>query len=268
MNFERDLNKSFVEAGKRSGFLERHNEWPGLENRLGAPRIDRHIYFPEFKRIVESHELSPDEMSFLEAGVGHGNDIRVVKQLLDQNGYKDSRILGIDYSEAEIKTGLNYYRDNQQSNVLFAQGDLRDLHHINKWGNEARSYCQEGAIKDGEFRFIYLEAILHAMGIVSNKYEDKKQAAQDVLKELHRVCMKGGIFFGRLNAYENGRRVELVNKFDEWRFIPEIDELNQIMQEVGFNIIQEQIKPRKIDKKPQNEGKYRYSFVAVKELEF
>lgn len=155
-------------------YLKKDKEWPGLEGRLGEPRILKHIYFLEvFNWIQEKYKDNPDDFFYFEAGCGHGNDLRAIKEKLGRRGH----FLGADMSKAEIMHGMQFYRQHEntvESRKLFAQGDLRNLRYINIWDEEKGDFSQLTVIKDGEFDLIYMESVLHGLGYGKKTYREKK----------------------------------------------------------------------------------------------
>ena len=224
-------------------YLKEDKEWLGLDRRIGQPRILKNVYFQEvFDWIQKQYEHNPDGFSCFEAGCGHGNDLRAFKKKLDGKG----RFLGVDISKAEIMHGMEYYHQQQQENTeesreLFAQGDLRDLSHINIWDKKKGDFSKQTEIKDGEFDVVYMEAVIHGLGYGKKTYQEKKESAQQMLSELYRICKDGGKFFGRASVFgpdiSKEQQFEFVRKTNEWRFIPEAQELEEMLKQTGFKNI-------------------------------
>ena len=250
-------------------YLKEDKEWLGLEKRIGQPRILKNVYFQEvFDWVHKKYEGDPDSFSYFEAGCGHGNDLRAIKKKLGGKG----RFLGVDISKAEIMHGMEYYQQQERENTeesreLFAQGDLRDLNHINIWDEGKGDFSQQTKIQDNEFGLVYMEAVLHGLGYGKKTYQDKKESAQQMLDELYRICKVGGRFFGRASVFGSNitkeQQFKFVRQTNEWRFIPEVQELEEMLKQAGFKDI-------KINTEIQEEGIekggifLRFSFLAEK----
>jgi len=250
-------------------YLKKDKEWPNLEKRLGQPRILKNSYFPEVLDWVQKkYKDNPDDFSYFEAGCGHGNDLRAIRKELNGQG----RFLGVDMSRAEIMRGLEFYQqreneDTEEAEKLFARGDLRDLKNINIWDKEKGDFSQPTEIKDNEFDLVYLEAILHGFGYGKKTYQEKKESAQQLLNELFRIRKAGGKFFGRASAFgptiKKEEQLELLRKTNNWRFIPEVEELEEMLKQAGFKNIKKTLSPHeKADKDPAKKDILRFSFLA------
>lgn len=258
--------------GKKEGhYLKEDKEWPGLEERIGEPRILNNVYFPEVSDwIKKEYENNPNVFFYFEAGCGHGNDLRAIRKELGKRG----RFLGVDISKAEIMHGMEFYqqRDNEkieESRRLFAQGDLRDLKHIYIWDSEKEDFSQSAEIKDGEFDLIYMEAVLHGLGHAKKTHQEKKESAQQMLNELYRICKTGGRFFGRANTFgpaiAKEQQLELLRRTNNWHFIPESGEFEKMLKQAGFTDIKKMITPHeKAGKDQSKKGILRFSFLGKK----
>lgn len=249
--------------------LKEDTEWHGLERRLGQPRILKHIYFPEvLDWIQQKYKNNPDDFSYFEAGCGHGNDLRAIRKELDGRGH----FLGVDISRAEIMHGLEFYQqqeNTEESRKLFAQGDLRNLKHINIWDNEKGDFSQSAEIKDKEFDYIYMEAVLHGLGHSKKTYQEKRENAQKMLNELARICKKGGKFLGRASVFGPGitkeQQFDLMRKTNNWRFIPEAKELEEMLKQAEFTNIKITLNPHeRAETDPNKKNIQRFSFLAEK----
>lgn len=247
------------------------DEWHGLEKRLGKPRILNHIYFPEVLNwIQEKYSNDPDSFSYFEAGCGHGNDLRAIKKELKGKGH----FFGVDLSEEEINHGIKFYHQQDNENIeesrkLFAQGDLRNLRHINIWDDQKESFSKQTEIKDDQFDLLYIEAVLHGFGHSKKTYHEKKESAQKALNELYRVCKKGGKFFGRSSTFDptttEEQRLAILRNTDNWRFIPEHNELEEMIKRAGFVNIKTSLMPHEKSKEdPAKKNILRFSFLAEK----
>ncbi|MDZ7798248.1 MAG: class I SAM-dependent methyltransferase [Patescibacteria group bacterium] len=247
-------------------YLKEHKEWRGLEKRLGQPRILNNVYFPEILAwIQEEFKDNPDAFSYFEAGCGHGNDFRTIRKELKARG----RYLGVDMSKAEIIHGMKFYKDAEEARKLFAQGDLRNLRHVNIWDRGKRDFSQPVEIKDGEFDLIYMEAVLHGLGYSKKTFQEKKESAQQMLNELYRICKAGGKFFGRASIFGSTitkeKQFELLRKTNNWRFIPEAEEFKEILKKAGFTNIKGALTPHeKAKEDPNKKDILRFSFLAEK----
>lgn len=250
-------------------YLRKDKEWPNLANRLGAPRILGHCFFSEvLSRIKQKGDF--DNFHYLDAGCGHGNDLRAVKAALGGKGC----YLGVDLSQAEIMHGLQFYNqrdgeDMRTSIKLFGLGNLHDLRHVCVWDEEAKNFSYPRSIEDGEIDLIHMEAVLQASGYGCKTYLEKKESAQQSLGELYRVCKVGGRFLGRTNVFSSAiskeQQFELLWKYDNWRFIPESDELLAMIQEAGFIVIKKNERPHeKATTNPKEKDVVRFSFLAEK----
>jgi len=253
----------------KEDYLRKDKEWRNLDKRLGQPRILNNVYFPEVLNwIQKKYKNNPDDLSYFEAGCGHGNDLRAIRNKLGGQG----RFLGVDMSTAEIRRGLEFYRpqeDTAEAKRLFAQGDLRDLKHIYTWDKEKGEFSQPVEIKDGEFALIYTEAVLHGLGHGKKTYQEKKESAQQMLNELFRICQAGGKFFGRATTFDQTltkeQQHELMRQADDWRFIPEAQEFKEMLEQARFKNIKIDLKKNEMAKKrPHRKDTLRFSFLAEK----
>lgn len=228
-------------------YLKEDKEWPTLEDRLGQPRILQHCYIPEVWDWIRQ-KGGPDDFCYLDAGCGHGNDLRSFRRLLDGRGY----FLGVDLSRAEIMRGLEFYGQRDGENAaeyikLFGLGNLHDLHKILTWDEKKRDFNYPKSIKDREIDLVYMEAVLQASGYGYGTYQEKKESAQLTLNELFRVCKTGGKFLGRTMAFTTAiskeQQFKVMREYDRWQFIPEIDELMIMFKEAGFGNIKSTIRP-------------------------
>jgi len=251
-------------------YLKEDKEWPGLEKRLGNPRILKHIYWPEVLAWIQKEfKDNPDDFSYFEAGCGHGNDLRAIRKELEERGH----FLGVDMSTAEIMRGMEFRReqeDTKESKKLFAQGDLRDLKHINIWDEVKENFSKPAEIKDGEFDVVYTEAVLHGLGYGKNTYKEKKESAQQFLNELYRVCKVEGKLFGRANVFDQiitkEQQFELMRRINDWRFIPEAKELEEMLKQAGFKNIKITLEIREDKEKDdlRRKNNLRFSFLGEK----
>lgn len=250
-------------------YVRKEKEWPGLERRLGQPRILQHVYFKKILDwIQQEHKDSLDDFSYFEAGCGHGNDLRVVKDILNGRGH----FLGVDMSTAEIIHGIEFYQkerreDPEESRKLFAQGNLCNLEHINTWNEEKNDFSRPAKIQDGKIDLIYMEAVLHGLGYGKRTYQEKKDTAQKMFNELSRVCKVEGRFFGRASTFgpdiAKEQQFELLRKTNNWRFIPEAKEFEEMLKQAGFgNIEITLIKHEKAEEDPNKENIFKASFLA------
>lgn len=249
--------------------LGENKEWVNIEKRLGQPRILENVYFSEvFDWIQRKYKDNPDDFSFFEAGCGHGNDLRAIKKELGGKG----RFLGVDMSRAEITHGLEFYQQQEntdESRKLFAQGDLRDLGHINTWNDEEGNFSRPTEVKDDEFDLVYMEAVLHGLGYGKKTYHEKRKSAQQMLNELYRICKAGGRFFGRANTFgpaiTEGQQLKILRKTNNWHFFPRAEEFEDMLKRAGFIVIKTKLVPYK---KPENDptkiNLSRFSFLAEK----
>lgn len=228
-------------------YLNKDQEWPSLENRLGQPRITKHHFFSEvFDWIKQKENLSG--FSYLEVGCGHGNDLRIMRKVL---GTVDN-FLGIDLSKAEIIHGLNFYskrdgEDTAEAIKMFGVGDLHDLSLVNVWDEGSQDFSRPRIITDEEFDLIYMEAVLHASGYGYGTYSEKKASAFKTLKELARVCKPKGKFLGRISGFDSSiskeEQFKILRENNKWHFFPELDEFMTMLRRAGFENIQRVIRP-------------------------
>ncbi|MBU0612412.1 class I SAM-dependent methyltransferase [Patescibacteria group bacterium] len=254
---------------EQTDYLKKEKEWVGLDRRLGNPRILDHPYFWEvIDWVQKEHGDNPDELSYFEAGVGHGNDFRAIRNKLDGKG----RFLGVDMSEAEIFRGLDFYQEQEdtgEARKQFAQGDLTDLRHVNVWNAEQEDYSEPAEIEDGEFDLAYMEAVLHGLGYGRGTYQEKKEAAQQVLNELNRICKEGAKFFGRTSTFDESltkeQQMELLRDTDNWRFVPGFQEFEEMLKEAGFKDIKVKLAPHpRAETDPNKKNILKLSFLAHK----
>ena len=227
----------------------------GLKERIGKPRIEYNIFFDSFlERIRKFKENNPEKLKFFEAGSGHGNDFRVARDLFLKEGI-DVDSLGVEYSEKEIRAGLEFYKDRDKEDEAqreiyksLAQGDLRDLKNIKFLNSETGEFDRVEEIEDGTFGVIYFEAIMHAFGMGEGSYKEKKANALKMLKELYRIAQPGAMFFGRASIFgpdDQGKilsreeQINFLRENEEWRFFPhDIEEFKQMLEEVGFEEVE------------------------------
>ncbi len=254
---------------EKDHYLKEDKEWPGLENRLGEPRILKHTYFSEvFAWIQNKYKENPDDFSFFEAGCGHGNDLRAIREKLGKRG----RFLGVDMSAAEMMHGMQFYRpqeNTEESRIVFAQGDLRHLRQVHIWNEEKGTFSQPAELYDGEFDLMYMEAVLHGFGYGKNTYREKKEAAQQVLNGLYRICKSGGKFFGRATVFDDTlteqQRLEHLRATNNWRFVPGVAELEEMFNQAGFTSIEKSLTSHEnAEEDPNKRNRLRFSFLAEK----
>jgi SAM-dependent methyltransferase len=228
-------------------YLNEDQEWPTLYTRLGMPRILDHCYIEDVKEYIGRKD-NPSDFSFLDAGCGHGNDLRAFRKLLASEG----RYLGLDISRAEILRGLDFYQDRDGENPeeaikLFGLANLQDLSQIFLWDNEDQGFSFNKGLLDEEFDLVYTEAVLHSFGYGYKYYEQKKAAARRALNEFFRVCKRGGIYFGRTTVFKSSisKEAQLRCLIDEedWRFIPGAEELLEMFRQAGFDEIKNMLSP-------------------------
>lgn len=263
--------EDWLPDGRDGDYVKKDKEWPNLEKRLGMPRILDHVYIKEvLDWVKEKFGDNPDDLSYFEAGCGHGNDLRAIKEKLGEKG----RFFGVDMSVAEILHGIEYYQKHKKENPdeakkMFAQGNLRNLKNVSLWNEEAQDFSEPSGIENEEFTLIYFEAILHGLGNGEKTYTAKKAAAQEMLNELYRICKAGGKFFGRANTFgptiTKEAQFELLRKTKEWRFIPGYGELEEMLTQAGFEDIKIATIPHeKAHKDPNKKEMLKISFLASK----
>lgn len=270
--FDEELEKPkdwLPDGANTEHYLKEDKEWLGLEKRIGQSRILKNVYFQEvFDWIQKKHKDNPDGFSYFDAGCGHGNDLRAFKKKLGNRGH----FLGVDMSKAEIMHGIEYYHQQEQENAeesreLFAQGDLRDLSHINIWDEEKGDFSRQTGIKNNGFDLVYMEAVLHGLGYGKKTYQEKKESAQQMFDELYRVCKVGGKFFGRANIFgpniTKEQQLERMRQANEWRFIPEAQELEEMLRQAGFKNIKTTMRKQE-EEMERRKGHLRFSFLAEK----
>jgi len=252
-------------------YMQFDQEWPDLEKHLGQPRIISHVYYQKVMDwIGAKYQGNPDEFAFLDAGCGHGNDLRAIRRELNYRG----RFLGVDLSLVEIIHGLGFYehQDNDETEAarkLFALGNLRDLRFVKTWYDLRRSFSRPLKLNQGEFDAVYMEDVLQAAGHGSQSYRRKKIAAQQYLDSLFRICRAGGRFFGRVTVF-NARfagetEFNALRRYHNWRFIPGLTEFLRMMKKAGFNNIDTTAHVTdKMAKNPRKRGLVKVSFLAQK----
>ena len=269
---EKEKPADWLPVGTDNQYVQRDREWPTLEKRLGQPRILNNVYFPEvLDWINKKYGSNSDDFSYFEAGCGHGNDLRAIRNKLKGKGL----FLGVDMSEAEINRGLDFYKQQetlQEGRKLFAQGDLRDLSKVNIWSDENGDFSKSVEIKNGEFDLVYFEAVLHGLGYGGKTYQEKKELAQRMFNELFRICKVGGKIFGRANAFTpdltQEQRFEFLRKINEWHFSPDPNELKDMLKKAGFENIKTDIKPHeKSEEDAKRKDFLKVSFLAEKQIE-
>lgn len=243
--------------------LESYVEWKwdsvgekniGLKKRIGQPRIEHNPFFDYFlERIKKFKDNNPEKLKFFEAGSGHGNDYRVVKDLLMEEGLNVDT-LGVEYSQKEIRDGLEFYQDRDGDKEthrdiaeLMAQGDLRDLRNIKFLNPKTGEFDRVEEIEDGTYGVIYFEAIMHAFGMGEGSYKEKKANAMKMLKELNRIAQDGAMFFGRASVFgpdDQGKvlseeeQMDFLRENNEWRFFPhDMEEFKKMLKEAGFEVV-------------------------------
>lgn len=260
----------FLPSGENdSPHLKKDKEWPNLSSRLGSPRIMNHHFFPEiFDWVKQKEDLS--NFSYFEAGCGHGNDLRIMKKVLGSA----SNFLGVDLSKEEIMRGLDFYakRDGEKTDEaikMFGLGDLHDLSLVNIWEDKDQDFSCYRIINDEEFYLVYLEAVLQAAGYGYSTYEEKKNSALKILKELSRVCKTEGKFFGRITGFSSiiskEQQFAILREDNRWHFVPELDEFMAMLRLAGFDNIQRVVRPHEDADTVSNKKHYiRISFLAEK----
>lgn len=232
-----DINDKLPDGTAEYQYMNANYEWPGLSGRLGEPRIFAHPYFIEAMAWVQLACIGNEgSFSFLDAGCGHGNDVRALRTRIVGN----VTFLGVDLSVATLQAGLDYYENHENENrleaqKLFAVGNLRDLRRV---------YTLEGMslkplkIEDASFDLVYFEAMLQASGHGYGTYRQKKEAAQKILNELARVTKPGGKLLGRVTVFASSlskeQRFDVLRQEGNWRFIPGGEEFLSMLEEAGF----------------------------------
>jgi len=274
---ETKLDDSLPSGEDQKNYLNQTREWERLDNRLGEPRVEEHnIYLKEIIAwVAEKYKNNPEGFAFFEAGCGHGNDFRVLKKKLQEIIGEQGRFLGVDFSEAEIERGLEFYHEKKQENTTearnsFAQGDLRNLKEVKTFNPETNDFSKSEKLADNSFDLIYMEAVLHGLGHGEGTYEGKKNAAQKALNELFRICKSGGRFFGRANAFDEKaiskeEQFELLRANNDWRFTSEVEELKEMLTQAGFRIIETSIIPHPgSEKDPSKKNRLKFTFMVEK----
>lgn len=271
-DFDKDNSKSYdwLPDGRDTvAYLKEDEEWPKLERRLGKPRILDNFYFPEVMAWIKKNFSNYDNFSYFEAGCGNGNDLRAIRKELGGRGH----FLGVDMSRAEIKSGLKYYQEQENEDIdeareLFAQGNLRDLKDIKFYNGETNDYDRIGAINDGEFSVIYINAVLQGLGYGEKTYREKKAAAQEMLNELARICQPDGKFFGKISVFApdiaKEQQFELFRQTSNWRFMPDAEEFKKMLQNAGFSHIKMNIASHEATADHHHLHRDRLSFLAEK----
>lgn len=280
INYEGQLKpeklNGILPDGMNEQHVTRHGVWPKLEKRLGEPRVERNIYLQQILDWVgEKYKNNPEEFAYFEAGCGDGNDFRVLKKKIQEIIGEHGQFLGVDFSEAEIERGLEFYHQEQEENTekvkkLFAQGNLKDLKEVNTFNPETNDFSKPTKLEDNSFDLIYMEAVLHGLGKGEGTYEGKKAAGQKMFDELFRICKSGGRFFGRANTFDETtitkeQQFELLRADNDWKFIPENEELKKMLVQAGFRIIEISTSPHP-DKEegPSKKNRLKFSFMVEK----
>lgn len=273
MNDQKGLNtwtQDQLPDGLSEGkYLKRDEEWPNLVKRLGEPRILNHHFFQDVLKHIKQN-VNLDNFRYLDAGCGHGNDLRAIKKALDGKG----NYLGVDLSLAEIVHGLEFYsemdgEDIRESINMFGLGDLHDLRHVCVCDEEMKDFTYQRIIKDCEFDLIHMEAVLQASGYGYKTYQEKKESARRSLRELFRVCKIGGQFFGTVNVFlpeiSKEQQFDVLREHNDWRFMPDSDELIHMILETGFVDLKQMIQPHEKTKTdPKRKHVVKLSFLAKK----
>ena len=248
-------------------YLNETEEWPNLVNRLGKPRIANHHFYLEVLDWIKQ-KSNPDAFSFLDAGCGHGNDLRALRYELGGRGH----FFGLDISKAEIMHGLAFYRATERAEEaikMFGLGSLHDLQSIRVWDNQEHDFTKIGMITNETVDLIHMEAVLQASGYGHKAYAEKRESALQTLKELARVCKKGGKFLGRVSAFAPGvskeKQFEILQATGRWHFMPDADELIMLLRVAGFDNIQRSIRQHEdAEKDVSKKDTVKVSFLAEK----
>lgn len=248
-------------------YVNKDKEWRNLVHRLGMPRVLDNVYFPEVaEQVANKFENKPEDFSYFEAGCGHGNDFRAFKKAMEEKIGAGGRYLGVDMSQAEIIHGLDFYKDQEDSEKAkneFGQGNLRDLKNLKNLDGKPLE------IKDGEFDVAYFEAVLHGLGHGEDSYEKKKAAAQEMLNEIYRILKKDGQLFCRANVFDGQipkeEQFEHLRSTNQWRFWPDADEFIAMLEQAGFRDIKTSSKPHeKAATNPNRKNMEKISVLAKK----
>lgn len=248
-------------------YLNENEEWPNLVNRLGEPRILNHQFYSETMEWIKQKN-NPDLFSFLDAGCGHGNDLRALRTELGGRG----NFFGVDISKAEIMHGLDFYREQEEFEEavkMFGLGSLNNPQSIRVWDNREQDFSKQGIITNEAVDLIHMEAVLQAAGYGEKVYAEKKEKAFQVLRELARVCKKGGKFLGRVSAFSaeisREKQFEILQSNNCWHFVPGTDEFVMMLRLVGFDKIQRVFRPHEDAATDSSKrGRIKISFLAEK----
>ena len=265
------INDELPNGLGETSYLNVDEEWLGLSERLGRPKICKNVFYPAVHSwIAENFSADPDKFSYFEAGCGHGNDLRAFRSNLATKG----RYLGVDMSVAEINHGLEYYHEEsgEDTNVArnwFVQGDLRDLKQVNAWDSANESFTKPIALNDNEFDVVYFASVLHGLGYGQSTFHEKQAAAQQMLNELTRISKPGGRLFGLANVFGSGisqdEQIDYMRATNNWRFNPSVELVREMIQQAGHRIINDDVRTdRVLKEKADRKDLYRYSFLAEK----
>ncbi len=255
-------------TGEDTHHLQKYAEWESIRKRLGQPRIPNNLFLPDVLQWYnEKFSDTPQDFSFFEAGCGHGNDLRALREMLGGEGY----YLGVNMSQIEILRGIDHYKEQRELGIKsFAQGNLRDLKNLFRWDEGFESFSIPFCVEDNSFDLVHMEAVLHGLGHGEGTYQGKKQAAQKMLNELFRICKSGGRFFGRANVFRPDlswkERMQFLQEAKDWHFVPGAEEFKEMLDEAGFKMVEAPIFLRRIkpidDPVKKNDGKI--AFLAEK----
>ena len=279
------LKSQISDQLKRDGFYsygKAEKVWPGLERRLGEPRITDHPFYKEVTQQIEQGKFGPNP-AYFELGAGNGNDLRVVRQFLDSHGFQEATTLGIDLSWKEIEVGLDFYHkkngeDTKAAKSWFAQGDFDQLPRINRWNPSTNHFDQPDELLNDSFDIVYVEAVLHALGYAGSDDarltdEEKTTRAAKLMNHVFDLAKPGAVFFGRINARKDASikpRV-LPTGEEDWRYNPTFAEcetlLNGTTDNSRFTDLKVTTVPAKNKQGRDPNGFFSWTFLAHKKID-
>lgn len=117
LNEEKSFHKDYVDSEKY-----------GVDSEFFAINKNEQFSFLYYYQEALKFVNVKDKDKILNLGVNKGDEFKVIKNMLNEQEFKEKEFLGIDYSQTAINFAQNEF---QEENVLFTCRDINKLHEEN-----------------------------------------------------------------------------------------------------------------------------------------